>query len=84
MIILVVNAKISEVSLPAFFPIFAGEYVDFTVEWYKVVGATITLTMMINIITPHLSVFLKMMKSSCLKCCDRGCTFDRRKTKKYI
>jgi len=62
LVILLVNARISEVSLPAFFPIFAGRFSDFTVEWYKNVGATISLTMFINIFTPHIGGIVAYLK----------------------
>jgi hypothetical protein len=78
---LLVNAKISEVTLPAFVPLFAGKYSDFTVEWYKVVGTTIFLTMMINVISPHIGAIVKIFTSGLSKCIDRGCTFDRRRTR---
>jgi len=57
-----VNAKISEVKLPEFFPIFAGRFSDFTVDWYKNVGATISLTMFINIFTPHIGGIVAFVK----------------------
>ena len=79
--ILLVNAQINSISLPAFFPIFDGDYTDFTVEWYKIVGATISLTVIINIITPHISAIIKLLLSGCSKCCDRGCTCNRKKTR---
>jgi hypothetical protein len=55
-----VNAKIGEIKLPEFFPIFAGTFIDFTTEWYRVVGTTITLTMVLNIVTPHGGAFAKL------------------------
>jgi hypothetical protein len=61
-VILLVNARISEVSLPETFPVFAGRYSDFTVDWYKNVGATISLTMFINIFTPHIGGIVGMLK----------------------
>jgi len=59
---LLVNARISEVKLPDFFPIFAGRFQDFTVDWYKNVGATISLTMFINIFTPHIGGIVAYLK----------------------
>jgi hypothetical protein len=84
LLILIVNAKVSEVTLPEFFPIFAGKYTDFTVEWYRVVGATIVLTMMINIISPHIGAFGKIFMKGVFRCLDRGCTCDKRKTRKLL
>ena len=84
LVILVVNAKITELSLPASLPIFAGQYMDFTVEWYKVVGATITLTMLFNIVMPHFWVMLKMMYKGFCRCWDRGFSCDRKNTRKML
>lgn len=84
MVILLVNAKIKEITLPQYFPIFDGSYSDFTVEWYRVVGSTITLTMMIQICTPHLSGFFKWFWHGMLRCCDRGCTTNIHKTKNML
>lgn len=83
-VILLVNARISQVSLPAMFPIFAGQYTDFTVDWYRVVGTTITLTMMLNIVSPHIGAFVKIFMRAVTKCCDRSCTTDKRRTKKLL
>ena len=79
-----VNAKFDNVSLPAFFPILTGEFSDFTVEWYRVVGSTIALTMLINIVSPHISTLLGNVIQSGIRCCDRGCSFNRRITKKLL
>lgn len=76
-----VNAKISSIQLPAFFPIFAGRFEDFTVEWYKNVGATISLTMFINVFTPHIGGIVALIKNYLMQCKDRGCSKDVRRTK---
>jgi hypothetical protein len=78
---LLVNAKISQVKLPDFFPIFAGRFDDFSVEWYKNVGATISLTMFINIFTPHIGGIIALIKDSLFRWIDRGFSSDMRKTK---
>ena len=84
LVILIVNAKVSEVNLPDFFPVFDGNYTDFTVEWYRVVGTTISLTMIINIISPHIGAFIKIFLKSIKRCLDRSCSCDKRKTKKLL
>lgn len=57
-----------------FLPIFNGEYADFDSAWFSQVGKTLTLTLLINIFTPHISKlslpFLKLLK----RCLDRGCS----------
>lgn len=40
--------------------------------------------MIINIISPHVSNILFIALSGCSKCCDRGCTCNRMRTKKLI
>eukprot|EP00347_Sterkiella_histriomuscorum_P019608 403340984 len=84
LVILLVNAKVTEVTLPDFFPLLGGEFQDFTVEWYRVVGTTICLTMMINVIAPHIGAFIKIFIKSFKRCVDRGCTCNKRKTKKLL
>jgi len=81
---LLVNAKISEVDLPDFIPLFAGKYNDFTVEWYRVVGSTITFTMLINIVSPHAGALIGVLISGITRCIDRGCSCDKRKTKQRL
>jgi hypothetical protein len=70
--------------LPEFFPIFAGRFEDFTVEWYKNVGATISLTMFINVFTPHIGGIVGLLKNHLLQCKDRGCKKDPRLTKQVM
>ena len=54
LIILLVNVNLN-LNLPSNFPIFAGEYREFNVQWYRVVGSTLTLTMLLNVFTPHVN-----------------------------
>ena len=82
--ILLVNARVSEIDLPDFIPLFAGKYNDFTVEWYRVVGSTISFTMLINIVSPHVGALIGMLKSGVVRCLDRGCSCDKRRTKELL
>ena len=84
MIILLVNARITEIDLPDQFPVFAGRYNDFSVEWYKNVGATISLTMFINVFTPHIGGFVAIIKNYLLRMKDSGCNKDIRRTKQVM
>ena len=84
LVILLVNARITEIRLPEFIPLFQGKYQDFTVEWYRVVGSTISFTMLINIITPHTGAIIGMLMGGLFKCMDRGCSCDKRRTKKRL
>lgn len=81
---MLVNAKIKEIKLPAQFPIFAGKYDDFSVEWYKNVGATLSLTMFINVFTPHIGGFVAVIKNGLSRCRDRGCSRDIKRTKQVM
>lgn len=70
--------------MPDNFPFFSGVYADFDVEWYRVVGSTIALTMILNVFTPHIGAFgLKCMKN-CIICLDQGCGCNSKKTKKIL
>ena len=84
LVILLVNAKISEIKLPKFGPLFAGEYQDFTVQWYRVIGSTISFTMLINIITPHTGALIGYLMAGVFRCMDRGCTCNAKKTKQRL
>lgn len=52
-ILLFVNFKLA--FLPSWFPVFAGDYDDFTSEWYSEVGTAILLTMFLSIFGPHIA-----------------------------
>ena len=62
---------------------FNGDYSDFSAEWYKVVGITIFTTALINGISPVFSAATWGL-SCCLRCLDRGCSFNKKKTKKVL
>jgi hypothetical protein len=81
LLLLLVNSKIPELSLPDGFPIFNGKFIDFDSSWYRAVGSTITLTMVINICMPLIVERLLYSFKSCRRCRDRGCTRDEKKTK---
>ena len=51
-ILTLIYAKWSVLNLPENFPIFSGDYADFTIDWYAVVGSTIVTTAFINIVMP--------------------------------
>eukprot|EP00742_Colponemidia_sp_Colp-10_P005016 GILJ01005359.1.p1 GENE.GILJ01005359.1~~GILJ01005359.1.p1 ORF type:complete len:1183 (+),score=192.60 GILJ01005359.1:83-3631(+) len=80
---LIINANLFAVGVK--FPtslIFDGPYGDFSDSWYQTVGASIVLTMCINMVAPVIasSVFRLLAKYG--QCRDRGCSKDMRKTKK--
>ena len=62
-----------------FIPIFNGKYPDFTVDWYKNVGKTLTLTLFIGIFSPYGSKAAFPMLKLFMRCLDRGCKSSVRK-----
>ena len=83
-IIILVNADINFTDLPSNFPILQGEYPDFNIEWYKNIGSTIALTMILSVFTPHLAAMGFVCIRGSKRCCDRGCRCDKRHTKKVL
>ena len=79
---MLVNANLN--LFPDGFPILAGEYDDFTIEWYRVVGSTIILTLFLNVFTPHITNFMFNFIRMCKRCCDRGCHCDKSHTKQIL
>ena len=79
---MLVNANLN--LFPDGFPILAGEYEDFTIEWYRVVGSTIILTLFLNVFTPHITNFMFNFIRMCKRCCDRGCHCDKSHTKQIL
>ena len=71
-------------NIPAHFPILNGNYKDFSVEWYRVVGTTIIFFQLFSIFSPHATNFMYWLWISYKRLRDRGCTFDKKRTKKAI
>lgn len=84
LLILIVNAKVPELKVPQNFPLLNGNYVDFTVSWYRNVGTTLTIAMIMNIITPHIAENMLFLWPKLRRCIDRGCTRDIRRTKQVL
>ena len=55
----------------------------FNVDWYEIVGAKVMETMFITIIVTVLSNSFAVLLTGLKRCCDRGCTTNSRKTKKF-
>lgn len=83
LVIFIVNFDLIYVDIP-YFPIFTGSYQEFTVAWYKATGATICLTMIINIIGPHMGNAVIFFFIGYRRCRDRGCTRDDKKSKLFV
>lgn len=82
LLLVLVNMKIENIheKIPNF-PFFAGNYDDMDPSWYASVGVMILISMMVNIVTPHIASLLLMSFNYCCRCCDSGCTCGLR-TKK--
>jgi len=74
LLLLLVNAKVPELNIPDEFPILGGRFPDFNVPWYRTVGSTIMLTMLINIIIPHITDNIFYLKTLFCRWKDRGYT----------
>mmetsp|Transcript_28134 Transcript_28134/g.42554 ORF Transcript_28134/g.42554 Transcript_28134/m.42554 type:complete len:111 (-) Transcript_28134:1039-1371(-) len=65
-----------------FIPFLDGDYKDFTVAWYHNVGATLCITLTLNIFAPHLSKAAGPTLVSLRRCLDRGCRCSKREHKR--
>jgi len=68
-IVLLVNLNIRE-TLPI--PILQGEYKEFSVEWYRLVGTNMCVQLSILILSTHLTNMIFAFLSSFKRCRDRG------------
>jgi hypothetical protein len=59
------------------FPFFTGKYSDLNPEWFYIVGVTITFYMILNIVTPHLSVYISYLIKKCKRCCNVCCSKNK-------
>ena len=64
--------------------ILQGKFMDFTSGWYNKVGSQIVMTMIIEIVAPHGLPLVLIIYYGIVRCYDRGCTRDKRKTKQLI
>ena len=55
----------------------SGNFWDFTQGWYTSVGTSICLTMLLQVVTVHVSPLVFGVYKSAARCWDRGCTCDR-------
>lgn len=56
------------------FGVLDGEYAEFSSTFYTVVGTQFCMTMVYNIITPHISKFIvQPLMTFGFRCFDRGC-----------
>lgn len=78
-ILLVINGGISWITYSA-----EDVYEDFSVEWYRDVGATLIMTMLMNVFTPHVANAMWQVIYGTKRCCDRSCSCDRKRTKQLL
>lgn len=65
-------------------PLVLNKYDSFSTEWYREIGSTIVITMMLMVISPHIVRLLEECFDSSRRCYDRSCTCDRRHTRKLV
>jgi len=73
-----------DLNLPEWFPILAGEYDDLTVEWYRNVGSSIIMTMIIGIFSPHIANSFWWILGFAKRLWDRKCTCDYKRTRQVF
>ena len=73
MVLLLINFNIDNEVIDKL-PILNGRYSDFTEDWYKVVGATLCFTLLMNTVTPHGSKIAMPMLTVFKRWRDRGYT----------
>jgi hypothetical protein len=61
--------------------LFRGQFLDFNMRWYQVIGVPIITAIFFQIFTPHFGLILNQVKMSILRCWDRRCTLNKRKTR---
>ena len=61
--------------------ILQGTYTDFGNKWYMEVGYMIVITMVIEIVIPHAIPLCQIIYLGFLRCRDRGCSCDKKKSK---
>ncbi|KAA0163982.1 hypothetical protein FNF31_02531 [Cafeteria roenbergensis] len=71
-LVLILNAQIDT----EFEPLRKGQFRDYSAEWYRSVGVSLTIVMLANVFIPHLTPLFFCMKSGTDLCIDRRCTCD--------
>jgi bacterioferritin (cytochrome b1) len=85
-VVLLVNAHLEDIGAKIAqdpnLPLFAGSYGDFNMGWYYGVGVSIIVTMMVNSVSFVIWPVLGAFSGWKARCCDRGCTYNKMKSKK--
>lgn len=82
-ILFMVNMNL-DIGLPENFPILRGDYDDFTVDWYKNIGSSIIMTMIIGIFSPHISNSIWWILMVVKRMWDRKCKCHRKHTRQVF
>jgi len=78
-IVLLVNLKISK-TIPL--PILQGKYEEFSVEWYRLVGSSLCVQLIIMLLSNNFTNLFYWFLAFMRRCCDRSCRCSRKHTKK--
>ena len=78
---LLVNLKMP-FSMPQNFPLLQGQYDEFSVEWYRLLGSSLCVQLALLIVSNHAAKLVKVLIKQTQRCWDRGCTCNRRRTKR--
>lgn len=82
-VVLLINLKVESMSGHSL-PILKGDYTKFSAEWYRLVGSTISITVIFMTLMPH-AANISMQVLFCIKrCWDRRCTYNLHKSRKLI
>jgi hypothetical protein len=84
LVIILVNAQCPFWNMPDGFPLLAGKYSDFTVQWYRNVGVTLHFTMFIYIFSSPFIGYMLMIPGALRRWYDRGFQKDPRKTRQVL
>ena len=82
-IILLINFRVDDMKDKGM-PFLKGEYKKFSSEWYRLVGSTISLTVLFMILIPNIANMLMQLLNCMKRCCDRRCTMDMTRTRKLM
>lgn len=62
----------------------SGSYSDISPDWFSKIGTMIILNAIFGIFSVAGGLMFGAFVKCCMRCCDRGCTFDESKTKKKM
>ena len=64
--------------------LFVGPFDEFNSRWYLVVGSPIILTILLQILTPHLGLLTHALLTFIRRCWDRRCSFNKSVTRQAV